>query len=61
MLPKIRKPTLQLVFTNEFGSVTDITKDLGGSEMEEVFWAIRYALAGCGFASETINQWFPEE
>jgi hypothetical protein len=58
---EITKPSLRFIFTNEFGDQTDISKDLRGSGIEDVFDAIREALAGCGFGKETIDQWFPEE
>lgn len=61
MIPEPKKPSLRLVLTSEFGDVTDITKDLSGAGMEDIFWAIRDALAGCGFNHDTIDQWFPEE
>ena len=55
------KPSLYFVYTNTFGDVTAIEKDLRGDGIEDLFWAIREALAGCGFSKETIDQWFPEE
>ena len=56
-----QKPQLRFILTTEFGDVTDITKDLGGSSIEDLFWAVRDAIAGCGFAKENIDQWFPTE
>lgn len=56
-----RKPSLRFIFTNEFGYTTDIAKDLNAGGIGDLFWAIRYALAGCGFGKETIEKWFPEE
>jgi hypothetical protein len=61
MIPDARKPTLRFILTTEFGDVTDITKDLNGTGIECLFWAIRDALAGCGYAKETIEEWFPVE
>lgn len=60
-LPPTQKPSLRLVFTTEFGDKTDITKDLISSGIDDLFYAIRDALAGCGFSQELINSWFPEE
>lgn len=54
------KPSLRFIFTNEFGDTTDITKDLHTSAIDDLFWAIRESLAGCGFAKETIEEWFSE-
>ena len=56
-----QKPSLQFIFITEFGDKTDIKIDLHDSSMESLFWAIRDALAGCGFAKGTIEQWFPED
>lgn len=61
MLRDICKPTLRIILTNEFGDTTDITKDLNGSGIESVFEALRSALAGCGYAQETIDEWFPND
>jgi hypothetical protein len=61
MTLKITKPTLRLILTTEFGDVTDVTQDLLDSSMEHLFWAVRHALAGCGYSEESIQQWFPEE
>ena len=61
MIKEPKTPSLRFVLTNEFGDQTDITKDLSSANMEDLFWAIRDALAGCGFARETIEQWFPDE
>jgi len=55
------KPSLYFAFTNEFGNRTVVEKDLRSGGIEDLFWAIREALAGCGFSKETIDQWFPEE
>lgn len=56
-----QKPTLQFILTTEYGEKTEVNKDLYDSSIESLFWAIRDALAGCGFGKETIEQWFPEE
>jgi hypothetical protein len=52
-------PTLRLILTNEFGDQTDITKTLPDSSMDQIYVAIREALAGCGFSAETIDLFFP--
>ena len=56
-----QKPTLQFIFTNEFGDKTEIKKELSDSSLESLFWAIRESLAGCGFGKESIEEWFSEE
>jgi len=55
------QPNLRIVLTTEFGHKTDISIDLADESMDSVFWAIRDALAGCGYAKETIDEWFPNE
>jgi len=53
--------SIRIVLTNEFGDSTDITKSLTGSAMDEVYHAIGECLAGCGYADETIQEWFYAE
>jgi hypothetical protein len=53
-------PTLRLILTDEFGDQTDITKTLTGSSMDQIYVAIREALAGCGYSLVTIDEFFPE-
>ena len=55
------KPRLYFVFTNSFGDQTTIEKDLRSDGIEDLFWAIRDALQGCGFAQQTVDEWFPVE
>lgn len=57
--PRFQKPTLRLVLASEFGIVTDITQDLTDSSMDSIFWALRAALAGCGFSQQTIEEFLP--
>jgi len=59
--PEPRKSTLRLVLTNSFGDITDITKDLYGCGIADVYNALREALAGCGFIQDTIDEWLPNE
>ena len=61
MLPEISKPSIRIVFTTEFGDVTDITKSLSEGTIGEIFEAVRECLAGCGFQPGNIDEWFPEE
>ena len=54
-------PTIRVVFDNGLGDITDITKTLSSPAIDDIFYAIREALAGCGFAKENIDYWFSEE
>ena len=54
-------PTLQFILTTEFGDRTEIIKQLSGSDVEAVFWAVRDCLAGCGYDHRSIEDWFPTE
>jgi hypothetical protein len=60
-LPRTQKPTLQFVFTTEFGDKTEVIKELTGSHIEDLFWAFRDCLAACGYDKENINEWLPCE
>jgi len=55
-----QKATLEFIYTNEFGDRTQIKTDLYDSTIESLYNAIHYALAGCGFAKETIDEWLGE-
>ena len=55
------KPMLKFTFTNSFGDTTEVVKDLNGDAIENLFWAIRDCLAGCGFSEKTIEDWFSAE
>ena len=56
-----QKPTLQLVYTTEFGDRSEVILDLYDSTIDSVFHAVRQALVGCGFAQALVDEWFPEE
>jgi len=61
MLPEMKQATLRIVFTNPFGDSTDITKTVGEGTIGNIFEAVREAIMGCGFAKESVDEWFPEE
>ena len=61
VLPEFRKPTLEFIYTNEFGDKSEIKLDLYDSTIGSVFQGIRQALAGCGFSEKNIEEYFPEE
>lgn len=56
-----QKPTLKLVFTNEFGDRTEIEKTMISGDIGDVFRSIRDMLMGCGFQKANVDEWFPEE
>lgn len=56
------KPTLEFTMTSEFGDKTTIVKELvGGSSLDELIPAIKDCLAGCGYAKESIDEFFEKE
>jgi hypothetical protein len=55
-----QKATLEFIYTNEFGDRTEIKIDLMDTTMHGLYWGVRQALAGCGFAEKTIDEWFGE-
>ena len=60
MLPN-QKPTLHVIFTNEFGDKTEIIKELSDSTCDSVVSAFRESLLGIGFHPDNVNEYFGEE
>lgn len=60
MLPN-QKPTLHVIFTNEFGDKTEIIKELMDSTCGEVVEAFRQALLGIGFHPDNVNDFIQAE
>ena len=52
---------ISIRFENEFGDVTEVSKSLLSTEMYHVFMAIRETLLGCGYAQQTVDEYFPLE
>ena len=55
-----QRTTLEFIYTTEFGDRSEIKLDLYDATIGSVFQAVRQALAGCGFAQSSIEEWFPE-
>ena len=47
--------TLRLVYTNDFGDITDITKTIPPN-LDEWFYPLKEMLLGCGFDPVTVNE-----
>jgi hypothetical protein len=59
MITEIQRPTVRLVYTNEFGDVTDITKTLCDVGFGKLYSALRECCLAIGFGAETVEEWLP--
>jgi hypothetical protein len=61
MIPEFVTPTLKVMFTNEFGDKTEVTKDLSDSTIGSVVEAFRESLMGFGFSPNNVDDYIPEQ
>ena len=52
--------TLRLVYTNDFGDITDITKSIPPN-LDGWFYPLREILLGCGFHPDNVDELFMDE
>lgn len=60
MLPN-QKPTLHVIFINEFGDKTEVIKEMIDSTCGELVNAFRDSLLGMGFHPDNVNEYIEPE
>ena len=61
MNPVFVTPTLKVEYVNEFGSKSEVIRDLYDSTIESVIDAFKESLMGFGFSPELVKEYFVED